>query len=181
MSETLPQTPPEVKPKIPLEAEMEVFRRNQPMLQRENPEGGFVIINGDEILGVWRARPDALRVGIEKYGDVPFLVRDINNDDKPVCIPGIFGRSPAMPGAEPLKGPLAVEIEVFARNQATLQRDNPEGGFVVVKGEEILGVWRDYPDALRAGIEKYGDVPFLARGVDEKSDPFRYSRTVFVH
>lgn len=72
------------QPPPPLVTEMNVFERNQPQLQHDNPEGGFVVINGEEILGVWRARVDALREGIEKYGNVQFLVRDINESDEPV-------------------------------------------------------------------------------------------------
>ena len=69
--------------KGPLEAELEVFERLQPELRRENPEGGFVVINGDEVLGVWRDWADASFEGMKKYGDVSFLVRDINNTGEP--------------------------------------------------------------------------------------------------
>jgi len=47
-------------------------------LQSENPGGGFVVINGTEISGVWQSRTDAIKAGIEKYGNVSFLVKDIN-------------------------------------------------------------------------------------------------------
>ena len=70
--------------KPPLAVEMEKFEHIRPQLQEENPEGGFVVINGDNVLGVWRARSDALREGTEKFGDVPFLVRDIQESDEPV-------------------------------------------------------------------------------------------------
>ena len=68
-----------------LDAEIAAFERVQPQLQRENPEGGFVVIKGDEALGVWRNRVDALGEGIKKYGNVVFLVRDINDTGEPVC------------------------------------------------------------------------------------------------
>ena len=68
----------------PLDAEIAAFERVQPQLQRENPEGGFVVIRGDEVLGVWRNRVDALGEGIKKYGNVVFLVRDINDTGEPV-------------------------------------------------------------------------------------------------
>lgn len=64
-----------------LEQELEKFRQIQGTLKQEHPNGGFVVIKGDEILGVWNDRIDALRQGLEKYGDVQFLVKNIMDDN----------------------------------------------------------------------------------------------------
>lgn len=64
-----------------LEKELKTYHSNKFRLQSENSSGGFVVINGNEILGVWRDRLDALKAGIEKYGNVPFLVKNIYDDD----------------------------------------------------------------------------------------------------
>jgi hypothetical protein len=40
-----------------------------------------------------------------------------------------------------------------------------EGKFVLIRGEEIAGVWDTYADALEAGYEKYGLSPFLVKQV----------------
>ena len=75
-----------------LTAEIEAFERLQPRLQFDHPEGGFVVIKDGEVLGVWRDEFDALGEGIKKYGDVVFLVRDINQTDEPECFTrDIFG------------------------------------------------------------------------------------------
>jgi hypothetical protein len=63
------------------QAELNTYNANKAKLQQEYPEGGYVVIMNNEILGVWHDRTDALRAGIEKYGDVAFLVRDINESD----------------------------------------------------------------------------------------------------
>ena len=65
------------------EKELQKFREIQENLNNEYPNGGFVVINGDEVLGVWFNRLDALKEGIAKYGNVQFLVKDIreNLDD----------------------------------------------------------------------------------------------------
>jgi hypothetical protein len=63
-----------------LEKEISKFRAIQDHLKTENPNGGFVVIKGDEVLGVWNDRMDALKQGIEKYGNVPFLVKNIRED-----------------------------------------------------------------------------------------------------
>ena len=63
------------------EKELEIFKKLKSELIQQNPSGGFVVIKDDEVLGVWQSRLDALKAGIEKYGDVPFLVRNINDND----------------------------------------------------------------------------------------------------
>jgi hypothetical protein len=60
-----------------LEKELETYSKEKASLQLQYPDGGYVVINGDEVLGVWQTRGDALRAGIEKYGNVQFLVKDI--------------------------------------------------------------------------------------------------------
>lgn len=60
-----------------LEKELTKYNSEKAALQLKYPDGGFVVINGDEILGVWQTRTDALREGINKYGNVQFLVKDI--------------------------------------------------------------------------------------------------------
>ena len=50
-------------------------------LQAQYPDVGFVVIKGDEVLGVWESRMDALKAGIDKYGNVPFLVKDLYESD----------------------------------------------------------------------------------------------------
>jgi len=65
------------------EKEIKKFKEIQDHLRTEHPGGGFVVIKDDEVFGVWNDRLDALKEGVEKYGNVPFLVKDImeNLDD----------------------------------------------------------------------------------------------------
>lgn len=62
------------------EQELHKFNEVKASLVAENPQGGFVVIKGNEVLGVWASRIDALKEGIEHYGNIPFLVRDINEE-----------------------------------------------------------------------------------------------------
>lgn len=62
------------------EQEITLFKSIQDELRSKNPEGGFAVINGDKLLGVWVNRSDALKEGIEEYGNISFLVKDINDD-----------------------------------------------------------------------------------------------------
>ena len=65
------------------EKELQKFREVQDHLKGEYPNGGYVVIKGNEVLGVWFNRLDALKEGLAKYGNVPFLVKEIreNLDD----------------------------------------------------------------------------------------------------
>ncbi len=61
-----------------LEKEFETYIKVKGQLLSEYPLGGFVVIKDDEVLGVYQTRVDALKIGIEKFGNVPFLVKDLN-------------------------------------------------------------------------------------------------------
>ena len=63
-----------------LEQEIKKYREVQAELIGQYPNGGYVVILHDEILGVWNDRVDALKQGIEKYGNIQFLVKNIMDD-----------------------------------------------------------------------------------------------------
>ena len=65
------------------EKELIKFREIQDHLMGENPNGGYVVIKDGEVLGIWNDRLDALKAGLAKFGNIPFLVKDIreNLDD----------------------------------------------------------------------------------------------------
>jgi len=58
-----------------LEKELETFKRELPNLLPM--EGRFAVICGDKITGVYVSYEDALKVGYEKCGLNPFLVKKI--------------------------------------------------------------------------------------------------------
>ena len=71
---------------------------------------------------------------------------------------------------------LEKELKIFKEIQGTLKEDHPNGGFVVIKDEEVLGVWNDRVDALRQGIEKYGDIQFLVKNIMDDNIVVNFSR-----
>ncbi len=60
-----------------LEKELETLKRELPNLLAE--EGKYVVVSGDEVLGIYAAYEDALKVGYEKRGLKPFLVKKIQS------------------------------------------------------------------------------------------------------
>ncbi|MBI4660695.1 MAG: hypothetical protein HY735_17805 [Verrucomicrobia bacterium] len=58
-----------------LEKEIETYNRELQALLSE--QGKFAIITGDQILGVYATYEDAVKVGYDKCGLTPFLVKRI--------------------------------------------------------------------------------------------------------
>jgi hypothetical protein len=58
-----------------LEKELETLKRELPNLLAQ--QGQFVVISGDQIIGVYAAYQDALKAGYEKCELKPFLVKKI--------------------------------------------------------------------------------------------------------
>ncbi len=69
---------------------------------------------------------------------------------------------------------LEKELETYRKMLPTLLQD--QGKFVVICGEEVLGTFVDYGDALSAGYKKYGLKPFLVKKIEEVETPQRFTR-----
>jgi len=65
------------------EREKAAFEKARDELVAEN-SNKFVLINGDEILGVYDTENDAIGAGYDKIGLAPFFVRQITAYDDPV-------------------------------------------------------------------------------------------------
>lgn len=65
----------------PLVKETETYQKNKEDLLRDNT-GKFVLIKGDEIIGIYETRNDAIKIGIDKFGNSPFLVKKISEVDE---------------------------------------------------------------------------------------------------
>ena len=61
------------------------------------------------------------------------------------------------------EAPLARELATYARQLAALSGD--EGKFALIAGDEVLGVFDTYGDALTAGYQKRGLEPFLVKQI----------------
>lgn len=62
---------------VALEAEMATFAAKQAELMQH--EGQYVLIAGDEVLGIYESHTDALTAGYEKMKLEPFLVKRISS------------------------------------------------------------------------------------------------------
>ncbi len=62
------------------------------------------------------------------------------------------------------KNVLSSELATYDREKAGLVSES-EGKYVVIKGDDVLGVYSSQDDAIAAGYQKYGNVPFLVKQI----------------
>lgn len=61
---------------IALEKELATY--NQKLPEFKGSEGKFVVIHGDDVLGIYSTYDDAIKEGYSKLGLKPFLVKQVN-------------------------------------------------------------------------------------------------------
>lgn len=71
-----------------LQAEQAYFEQIRSRLLAEH-EGKFALIKGSELVGTYDTAENAYVAGVGKFGNVPFLVKQIDREDKPVHLPAM--------------------------------------------------------------------------------------------
>ena len=59
-----------------LESELKKYEEKKQELLKTD-ENKYVLIKDQEIVGIFESQKDAIKVGIEKFGNTPFLVKKI--------------------------------------------------------------------------------------------------------
>jgi len=65
-----------------LDTELETYEKNRERLLGEY-EGQYVLIHGEEVVGAYESKMDAIRLGYKKFGNVPFLVKRVVEFETP--------------------------------------------------------------------------------------------------
>jgi hypothetical protein len=68
---------------------------------------------------------------------------------------------------------MALEHELATYRANLMEMLGDEGKFVVIRGDEVLGVWPTYEKALGAGYDEYGLEPFLVKKI-QRVEPVHY-------
>jgi len=68
-----------------LDRELETFRRELPELLK-NHEGEYVLIQGEQLDSFWQTEDEAVIAGDERFGLLPFLVKKVQKDERPVLV-----------------------------------------------------------------------------------------------
>ncbi len=65
-----------------LQTELKTYERHRDELLGKS-EGKYVLVHGTEIAGVFDSKQDAIEQGYERFGNVPFLVKQILKVETP--------------------------------------------------------------------------------------------------
>ena len=52
-------------------------------------KGQFVLIKGDKLIGTYTTDAEAYRAGVEQFGNQPFLIKQVLDDDTTVSFPAL--------------------------------------------------------------------------------------------
>ena len=61
---------------------------------------------------------------------------------------------------------LAEELETYNKHKVELLKENA-GKYVLIKGKQVISVSDTQNDAIRVGIDKFGNTPFLVKKIEE--------------
>jgi hypothetical protein len=80
---------------MPLEKELEAFKKNLPEWSQTHG-GKFVLVVGEELVGVYDDPETAYEIGIERFGNIPMLIKQVLPDEGTVFFPALMlGLTPA--------------------------------------------------------------------------------------
>lgn len=68
---------------------------------------------------------------------------------------------------------MIVELESEYRTYLRCKEDllaKHEGEFVLIKGSEMTDLFSSYEDALKAGLKRFGNVPFLVKQIQREDE-----------
>src|SRR5262245_10671821 len=77
------------------------------------------------------------------------------------------------------ESPLAIEWETYRSQVARLLAEGQEGRHVLIKGQDILGIWDSHDHAMEEGHRHFLLQPFLVHQIQTRERVFRsgYLRT----
>lgn len=64
------------------------------------------------------------------------------------------------------KNILKKELETYEDSKASLLKSS-RGKFVLIKEDKIIGIYDTYNDAIKIGIDKFGNKPYLVKRILE--------------
>ncbi len=77
-----------MKDQIPLQTELEYFEKNKQEYLKLY-KGQFVLIKGENFAGAFTTDAEAYRAGLEKFGNKPFLIKQVLDEDETISYPAL--------------------------------------------------------------------------------------------
>jgi hypothetical protein len=72
----------------PLQTELEYFQKHKSEFLKLY-EGQFVLIKGETFAGTFTTEAEAYKAGLEKFGNKPFLTKQVLDNDETVYYPAL--------------------------------------------------------------------------------------------
>lgn len=73
-----------------------------------------------------------------------------------------------------VKDTLSEEVKTYNKNKQNLLKSNA-GKFVLIKGDKIIDTYDTYNDAIKAGIDKFENNPFLVKKITEVDEALSFT------
>ena len=77
-----------MKEQTPLQTELEYFEKNKQEYLKLY-KGQFVLIKGNKFAGAFTTDAEAYRAGLEKFGNEPFLIKQVLDEDEIISFPAL--------------------------------------------------------------------------------------------
>lgn len=77
------------------------------------------------------------------------------------------------------KSLLEKELKAFGEEKEALLKTSV-GKYALLKGKEIIGVFESQNDAIKVGIEKFGNEPFLVKKIEEVEQKLNFTSNLII-
>lgn len=77
------------------------------------------------------------------------------------------------------KSLLEKELKTFDEEKEALLKTSV-GKYALLKGKELINVFESQNDAIKAGIEKFGNEPFLVKKIEEIEQKLNFTSNLII-
>jgi UDP-2,3-diacylglucosamine pyrophosphatase LpxH len=151
-----------------LDREYTTFRAKLPELL-EKDAGRYVLIHGDEVIGTFETKDQALEAGYEHWLFEAFLVEQIVAEKKPIRL---NWRGIPVETNDKCGSLLDQEMTTYrAKLPELLEKD--AGRYVLIHGDDVIGTYENLNQAMEEGYERWLFEPFLVKKIVANEQPIR--------
>lgn len=70
--------------------------------------------------------------------------------------------------------PLTIELKTYEAKRKELIKEH-NGKYILIKEKEIIGIYETQQDAIKIGIERFGNTPFLVKKIELIEQPQNFT------
>jgi hypothetical protein len=153
---------------VPYAKELAVYEQHRAELERRH-RGKIAFLHGDELFGVFRTWEKGLAAVLERFGRPEQCY--LQTIGEPPHLTPLWGLPPDESGPlreeVPVEVYFAQELATYERHRAELERDH-WGEFALIRGDELVGVFKDEGEALAEGHRRFGLEKFMLQDIADR-------------